>query len=219
MLDQSYHRLLSLSSPELVAFPLDDSSFADLVINQFSLLGNELIELLKFRNGFFAFESALNLYPLGESLTEICIQSWNESALWRQSYGNLIDAKVLFFGQDAFGNQFGINCKEVILFFSETAEVEVLANSLFDWLGLLMDDWRGFTGYNLAHEWQKKNRSIKSGERLIPKFPFVLGGEYNVDNLYCGSILEAQKFRAGLARQIVSIPDGTSVKVNIRGLC
>jgi hypothetical protein len=49
---------------------------------------------------------------------------------------------------------------------------------------------------------------------LIPKIPFVLGGKYEVDNLYAGNIVDAMRFRASLARQISAIPDGTAITIS-----
>jgi hypothetical protein len=47
--------------------------------------------------------------------------------------------------------------------------------------------------------------------RLLPKLPFVLGGEYNLDNLYLANSVEGMRFRGSIARQIQNIPDGNKV--------
>jgi hypothetical protein len=122
---------------------------------------------------------------------------------------------VLFFAQDAFGNQFGISNQSVVLFYSEFAECEPLAGDLDDWGEALMGDWRGFSGFELAHEWQIHNRPLAEGERLIPKVPFVIGGKYEISNFYAGRVVEAMRFRGSLARQLSTIPDGTLIKLKI----
>jgi hypothetical protein len=122
---------------------------------------------------------------------------------------------MLFFAQDVFGNQFGINNNEVSIFYSESAEIEPLAKTLAEWGEVILDDWRGLSGYDLAHEWQIKNHPLCEGERLLPKVPFVIGGKYETDNLYSGQVDAAMRFRGNLARQIASVPDGTPINFKI----
>jgi hypothetical protein len=122
---------------------------------------------------------------------------------------------IFFFAQDVYGNQFGIAKDSVVLFYSEIAEIEPIATSLPEWGEVLMADWRGFTGYDLAHTWQVQQRPLRARERLIPKKPFVLGGTYEVANLYAGEIVEAMRFRASLARQITTFRDGTPVNIKV----
>jgi hypothetical protein len=51
--------------------------------------------------------------------------------------------------------------------------------------------------------------------RLIPKQPFVVGGDFKLDNL---SAIEAERgmlLRANLATQIRDLPDGTKITFKI----
>ena len=174
-----------------------------------------LLHMLRSRNGFFAFESALHVYPLGSSPTVLNLLEWNSPNTWRHEYGALIEESVLFFAQDVFGNQFAITKKGVVLFYSEFAECEQIATDLDEWADALIANWREFTGFELAHEWQLQNRPLSEGERLIPKIPFVIGGKYEVENLYAGRIVDAMRFRGSLARQLAAVPDGTPISVTI----
>ncbi|MCT8342872.1 MULTISPECIES: hypothetical protein [Photorhabdus] len=78
-----------------------------------------------------------------------------------------------------------------------------------------MEDYEVLTGYYLAHSWQKINGPIQSGYRLIPKVPFVAGGEYKLENLYLARSFEAMRIRANFALQIRNISDGESIKIGI----
>ena len=49
----------------------------------------------------------------------------------------------------------------------------------------------------------------------MPKKPFVLGGEYRIENLYLLNAVKAMHLRANLAVQIKNLPDGTSLTWNI----
>jgi hypothetical protein len=204
--------LLSASGdPLFSSWRPDDES----LLSSCGQVGKELIELLRRKNGFFAFESSLHVFPLGQSHNCISLPSWNDQRTWRGGYGALVASDLVFFAQDAFGNQFAMNQKGVFLFYSEFAELEPIGSSLGEWGQALIDDWRGYTGFELSHQWQVKNQPLKEGERLIPKVPFILGGKYEVANLYAGRIIEAMRFRASLALQVAALPDGTPVNLKI----
>lgn len=187
------------------------------LLERFGADASGLLDLLRCKNGFFAFESALHVYPLGARSGGLNLLDWNDPHNWRSEYGDLIEVPVLFFAQDVFGNQFGISNKGIILFYSEFAETELVGENLDEWGDALISDWRGFTGYELAHEWQIQNRPLAEGERLIPKVPFVVGGKYELSNLYAGRAVEAMRFRGSLARQLSRVPDGTPISLKIRG--
>ena len=53
------------------------------------------------------------------------------------------------------------------------------------------------------------------GERLVPKVPFVLGGEFDVSNLHPLDSVKAMRFYGNLAVQIRDAPDGTRVHWNV----
>lgn len=53
------------------------------------------------------------------------------------------------------------------------------------------------------------------GSRLLPKQLFVLGGSFDVDNLYALDAVKGMQLRAEIARQIRDLPDGTSVTLRL----
>jgi hypothetical protein len=166
-------------------------------------------QLLSARNGFFAFASALHVRPSGGVPGDAV--GWNREDGWRKAYGELANG-LFFFAEDAFGNQFALDrdgC--VVAFEAETAGRERLAESVADWVQVLLDDWRYLTGYPLAHEWQGANRSLRLGERLLPRTPFVIGGAYSVENLTAALDHEAMAYRGEIATQIAHLPEGTEI--------
>ncbi len=172
----------------------------------------ELHSLLFGKNGFLCFESALHVFPSGGG--EISLEAWNARALWRGAYDDMANG-ILFFAQDVFGNQFGIAGREIISFDAETGEVEVIANSIQKWAEAVLADFEYMTGYPLAHSWQKKNGGLLTHERLVAKQPFVLGGEFDVENLYAMDATNSMRFRGELALQIRDLPDGTSIELKV----
>jgi len=90
-----------------------------------------------------------------------------------------------------------------------------LAADIESWAQMVLNDYEVLTGYPLAHQWQKRNGPIAAGMRLLPKIPFVMGGEFSLDNLYVVNAIEGMRLRADIADKIKSLPNGTQVKYSL----
>ena len=174
----------------------------------------DLILLLQARNGFYAFESALHVFPFDAVEHEISIVEWNQTELWIDDYAGLADG-ALFFAEDVFGGQFCIRSDGVHIFEPETGEFEFLSPDLNGWAVAIMNNFEIYTGYPLAHEWQEVHGPLERGKRLLPKIPFVLKGDFSVDNLYSADAVKGMKWRADLARQVRDLKDGESIQISI----
>jgi len=177
-------------------------------------LGPELFELLKLRNGFYAFESALHVFPITED-SGSGLEGWNAEPLWRGEYGECTQG-LLFFAEDIFQDQFCLREDGVFRFYAETGETALLAPSIEAWAELILDDYREQTGWPLAHDWQAANGPLPRGKRLIPKIPFVLSGEYALDNLWAGNPIEGLSFKASIYKTTRDLPDGTKLKLKVK---
>jgi hypothetical protein len=71
------------------------------------------------------------------------------------------------------------------------------------------------TGYRLAREWQRNYGPLHPRHRLMPKKPFVLGGEYSLANLVSLDSLLIMKNLGNLAHQIHALPDGAKIKFKV----
>lgn len=50
----------------------------------------------------------------------------------------------------------------------------------------------------------------------VPIFsPFVMGGDFSLDNLYVADAVEGMRLRADIADKIKNLPDGTQVKFSL----
>ena len=208
-------KLLSIGSPAL--------GREEVVINlenfaSFGRLGEELLAMLNLKNGFYAFESALQVFPAAHFAQEMTLSRWNSHGLWKFEYDGIADGK-LFFAQEAFGNQFCIFQDQVWFFDAETGNVEFCADSMEGWAEKILSDYEMQTAYPFMHHWQKANGSIEPGHRLMPKMPFVLGGDFKLTNLYSLNAVSAMRFRGYLANQIKDLPDGTKIEFKIIDRC
>jgi hypothetical protein len=166
-------------------------------------------------DGFYAFESALHVFPSTPTHTQRSVSEWNAPGLWRHAFTDVTDAWC-FFAEDAFGAQFGIGSDASISVLDpETGDFDSVAPDLEGWAQAILDDHRYLTGWPLAHDWQVANGALRAGRRLIPKVPFVLGGEYSVDNLYDADTVLALLYRGDVAAQIRHLPDGAKIELRV----
>jgi len=177
-------------------------------------LGEELLELLCGRNGFFGYERSLLVRPLHGAGDVLGVVEWNATELWKLEY-KLDLAKALFFAEDAFGNQYAIYERAVRSFDAETGDFADISDTLRGWIKEVLNDAASRTAYPLARRWQVENGPIPSGQRLVPKLPFACGGQYSTDNLYLARDVEAMRLYGSIAAQIRDVPDGGTVRFRI----
>lgn len=204
----SMAKLLSLCSDSLAPAPeemqFDTSAHPALV--------DELRQLLSSKNGCYGFVSALHIFPWQSSGEEMGIQQWNQPELWIDAYEDMA-RDALFFAEDIFGVQFCLRGDALCSFEPETGEFSWLAASLEHWCALILEEYSVLTGYPLAQDWQEQHGALPSGCRLMPKLPFVAGGEFVPENLQAVRSIQAMRHRAQFALQIRHMPDGQQVEI------
>jgi len=171
-------------------------------------------KLLSQKNGFFAFESALRVFPTETIELSWGIGEWNGPSLWKDDYCGLAD-NLYCFAEDAFGGQFCISETGVSRFDPESGALKQVADDLDGWASRLLSDCDGMTGYGTAHAWQAANGSLPPRCRLMPKQPFVVGGTSELANLVAIDSVRLMKNMGNLARQIHDLPDGSQIKFEI----
>jgi hypothetical protein len=119
----SIDKLLSISSQPLAPKPCVSTTFLES-----RPLGSELFGVLERKNGFYALESALHVFPLS-SATGMGLEEWNADSLWRNGYRDLAEG-LLFFAEDVFQDQYCVSADGVLRFYSETGETMFLADSI-----------------------------------------------------------------------------------------
>lgn len=164
-------------------------------------------------NGGFFFGQSLHIYGFCEFPHYHNINFVNSTMT--KEFGPMVD-KLFSFGQDVFGNQycFELESKRVIFFNIESGERKHLAPNFATWVEVLLGDCEYLTGYPISETW-KSGHLLPYSHRLAPKLPFIVGGDYSVDNLYaCESPIYLQ-IGAAIARQVYNLPDGSNVKISI----
>lgn len=174
----------------------------------------ELQSMLDERNGFQAFECALVVFPTTDTDCALGLDAWNDPSGWRSAYGQDVSAEIVFFAMDLFGGQFGVCGAEVVRFDPESGEITKYATSLVEWAQFLLANYAEDTGWPLAHEWQALNGAISPRQRLLPKQPFILGGDYVIDNMTLIDSQSAMENWGRLYQAVRSVRDGQEVSIS-----
>ena len=177
-----------------------------------------LLDVLKFKNGFYAFESALHVLPLAETCGGLDLVAWNRADAWKSAYRGFDLSGLTCFAENVFGEQFCLDQGQVGRFDPETGEVEWMAETLDDWAATILSDPDYHLGFSLAHRWQEVNGALAQGNRLAPQKPFVCGGDFEVSNLVAMEAAKAMRFRGELATQIRDVPDGSTIRFELKDM-
>ncbi len=174
-----------------------------------------LYGLLAERNGFTAFDDALLVLPVGDSeypdlLGFKKLMDEGPYASWKTTWWP--------FALDVFGMPFVLDETEAVLRFdAETGAVETCSGDLRSWCRLMIEDSNYQTGHSLLVTWTREYERLLPVQRLGPKRPFFLGGDYSVENLYAADLFELTEFRQDVYRQTVDLPDGAKIRFVIDG--
>lgn len=163
-------------------------------------------EIYQYKNGFYAFENALHFF------SNLELEKINTLIHQKKLY----DSNCIYFAEDIFGNLF---CEKINKFYFldvEIGELELMGNSIEEWAKKIITEYNYYTGYSLGHEWQIKNGKLSTGQRLIPKKLFILGGKYTLDNLISQNTIEALKFRSNIAHQLSDVKDGEKIIIEVK---
>ncbi|MGO9567259.1 MAG: SMI1/KNR4 family protein [Desulfomonilaceae bacterium] len=188
----------------------EPAHFRTNILDSLGDLGRQLAGFLSRKNGFYAFESALHVFPACQKEGVMDLEKWNDPGLWIAEYHDMA-LGTFFFAEEIYGDQFGIRGREVVRFEAETGVTESIASSLEEWASLILKDCNYQTGYPLAHNWQQIHGPLPKGERLVATTPFVLGGDFDVANLFALDAVKAMRYHGDIALRIRGVPDGSKI--------
>lgn len=169
--------------------------------------------IIESKNGGFFYTQSLHLYGFSG------VHKFNDidyvNSLFRTEY-NEIFKDLISFGQDLFGNQFCFDLAEnnIIFFDSETGERQTIASDYLGWMKILNERVEYFSGVNILKSWLLNNQ-FNFDQRLCPKIPFLMGGEFIEGNLYAGRFPDYIRAYANIANQVFGLPEGTKIQLNI----
>ncbi len=201
---------------ELLFLNGDDFSWGEKAIetNSLNITDADYLAFIDKVNGGFFFGRSLLLYPFLKANEYPSIFYINEALT--KLYGSLVNG-LISFAQDVFGNQFCFDTanNHVVMFTIEDAGRTIMADSCNGWLDVLASDVDFYTGKPYAAMWLAEN-DLAINQVICPKIPFIIGGDYKIDNFYAASFPDFLAFHADFTKQIHQLPNGTKVGINVK---
>ena len=193
---------------------LDIKSQAFVFREELGNITDELyLDFLKKINGGYFYNNSLLLFGFSDKEEQFNITHINST--FKEHYSSLVE-NLYFFGQDVFGNPFAFEKGKVVFFNLESGKKEILANNFKEWLDVLYNDLDYYTGESLVYELDDiQKQQLTLNKRLCPKYPFILGGEYNINNLVLKGYIENISYNADIAKQVYNLPEGSKMKIVI----
>lgn len=184
------------------------------VVSRIDSLSSQYLRLLARADGLVAFDGALRIFGLQESQLPSILQ-WN-NADWRVAYAGLTD-NLMFFAENAFGDQYAFEGEAIVAFDSETAHRTRVGCTLEEWEASILDDLESELGVSTLRRWKSAGNQLAADQHLCPKYPpaFVLGALGTVENLYALPRDESMRLKGMIASQVHSLPPGSKIKLSI----
>ncbi|HOY13765.1 MAG TPA: hypothetical protein PLY70_11520 [Saprospiraceae bacterium] len=175
--------------------------------NIFSKLDNDVLSTA----GYY-YANSLHFYGVGaENNYDNLIDQNN---LVNSIYQPILGYEIATFGEDIFGNQFCFLEEKFYLLNIETAELENIADSFEGFLNVIEQNVNYYAGFPITEEMREDHISMLGlGYRLCPKKPFVIGGEYSLNNLSLEKFEHNLKYNGQIAAQIVNLEDGQRISI------
>ena len=105
--------------------------------------------------------------------------------------------------------------KNTIIFFNiEDAGRRDMGKNFKDWVDVLTAEYDYYAGVTYANDWTELNE-LTIEERLCPKKPFIIGGDYKLNNFYASNFPAFLSLNADIAKQIQYLPDGTPITYKV----
>jgi len=170
----------------------------------------ELVALLHWKNGFVAFRGGLHVRgwcsdPEWHSLP----RCWSGKNKLSSMYPVVSETDIPF-GQDCMADQFLLRGGQVMRLSSELGEIKELGLGLLEFLELACTDPVSYLSLEPLLAYESSTGQLRPGRLLMAVPPFCLksGRKSEIRSAQIGDLMA---YLSGLASQIASLPDGTSV--------
>jgi hypothetical protein len=165
------------------------------------------------KNAGFFYQQSIQIYSFNHDYSFNDIEYLNQ--LLTDEY-KIIFEDLFSFGQDLFGNQFCFNKLDgkIVFFNVEIGDRVVIADNFLGWIEEIYKRFDYYVAMNLLESWTSNNK-LENSQRLCPKKPFVIGGVYELNNLYAGTFPASLRAYSNIARQLYDLPDGTKIEIKI----
>lgn len=170
-------------------------------------------KLLEKRNGGYFYGGALHVFGACREPAFHGLVPWNDPGLWRAPYGDDL-AGLVFFAEDAFGDQFALDEKgHVLRLRAEQGVVEELADDFDQWVLMAVGAPDELLSREIFTQWVRTNGRLPYGSQLQAYPPFMFVEDPADASLEAVDAVENMEFHSAISQAIASIPPGARMKV------
>ncbi|MBO6102756.1 MAG: hypothetical protein J6P03_05830 [Opitutales bacterium] len=141
------------------------------------------------------------------------IDDWNNPKLWKNKFPSEDIKDIYFFADNILSYQYGVLNEDIVMLNPEDSSIEKVASSIDEWFSIITSDSVTYLYCDILEEWENKNGRVLLGERLIPSLPFILGGDYSLDNFVKCTEVEAMDYYSQFAKKLHNLQDGSRVSL------
>ena len=173
-------------------------------------------QYIKSCNGGLYFSGSLWIYSRVSESEDFSLT--NENEIIKKSYDFVKDiAQKCAFACDAFNNQFLFSSKGIEYMDIETGECQFFARNFSDWVQAINENSDYLTGepYYASLLQSKEMKGSDYYRRILANRPFVIGGDFALENMRLSDMREHVAFNSHLARQLHNLPDKTNVRISL----
>lgn len=187
--------------------PIDD-------LDILARLPSAISAALETMNGFVSGDSSLHVRgachePLWHSLR----YAWDGPQSLHELYPS-VEATDIPIAEDCFGDQYLLRDSRVLHLTGESGDVEVLRVGWEEFIARAKANAVDFLGVHELRRFHREGGTLAPGQSLSVYPPFIAKSEAP-RSLRAVSSSEHISWLADLARQIRTLPDGTSVKIRV----
>jgi hypothetical protein len=174
--------------------------------------------LLEAENGFILFDGGLHvrgavLSPEWHSLRKV----WFGDLALHELFHAITETDVPF-AQDCLGDQFVLRSNLVYKLDAETGSLESLGMDLEAFLDFARENPVEFLSLQPLQQFQLEGGELKPGQLLSVYPPFIFEESAKSVSLRAISMFDRIGFLADFASQVVGLPKGTKVRINVVNL-
>lgn len=210
-------RLVEARDPAFDPAPFD-AAVAEAVLGPSGAQLTPHRRLLELVNGGLFHDHALHLFGACQGPPWHALPAWNAPTTWRDTYGEAA-AGLVFFAEDAFGDQFAYRGEhaEVVIFEAEVGRVVPFAPHFVAWLEEMVERPAAILPFEVLAGQRAEGRHHQAGTHLFAWPPLSTVESRTGVSVGHVDALEAMRFRGQLARQVRDLPAGTQVRIDLEG--
>lgn len=171
------------------------------------------LQLLQKRNGGYFWGGALHVFGAVPEPDFHSLVEWNSESLWRRPYGAAAEGLV-FFAEDAFGDQFAQDANgKIFQFKAEQGIATEIADDFDQWLLMVVEAPDVLLAQETFKAWAQQHGKLAHGLQLQAYPPFAFVGDDEEPTLEAVDAIENMLFHGDIARAIADIPEGQRVRI------